>query len=56
VGSKTKDIVSFASTGHDEVVRDLPAARARVEDAPDSGFDDVHLAKVFRHAISPSEY
>ena len=32
-----------------------PAARVRVEDIPDSGFGNVHLATVFRHAISPTE-
>jgi hypothetical protein len=44
-----------SAVNDDEVVRDPPAARVRVEDTPDSGFGNVHLATVFRHAISPTE-
>lgn len=44
-----------STVNDDEVVRDPPAAGVRVEDTPDSGFGNVHLATVFRHAISPTE-
>ena len=44
-----------SAVNDDEVVCDPPAARVRVEDTPDSGFGNVHLATVFRHAISPTE-
>jgi hypothetical protein len=46
---------AHSAVNDDEVVRDPPAARVRVEDTPDSGFGNVHLATVFRQAISPTE-
>jgi hypothetical protein len=44
-----------SAVNDDEVVRDPPAARVRVEDTPDSGFGNGYPATVFRHAISPTE-